>query len=156
MTVMAFIFHNKHKSFQRYGYLGIFLTILVSNLSIFSPANLVVTVLGGRVLNPIVVGLVAALGCILGEILAYEVGSSGTAVLEDKAWFTKVHGFMQKNGFLTLFVITALPNPAVSFSGIIAGALQYPFFKFLLASFTGNWLQYTYMAVFGKLSKRIW
>ena len=155
LLVMAIIFYKKHKLFQRYGYLGIFLTALISNLSMFSPATMIAVVLGGRIFNPLFVGFIAGLGCILGEIIAYDVGSSGTTMLQDKEWFNKIQVYMEKNGFLTIYVVTSIPQPVANISALVAGATKFPFFEFVTASFLGNWTQHTLTALFGKFTKRV-
>jgi membrane protein YqaA with SNARE-associated domain len=155
LTTIGMIFYKKHEQFRRYGYLGIFLTALISNLSILSPATMIAVVLGGRIYNPMLVGVVAALGSILGEIIAYQVGSSGTSMVEHKPWFARVRGYMEKYGAVTIIAVTAVPQPIVNISGLVAGVIDYPFFKFLLASYTGNWIQHTVTALLGKLTKRV-
>jgi len=155
LFVMGLLFYNKQKQLRRYGYFGIFLIALISNISMFSPGLIIASVLGGRVYNPAIVGVIAALGCVLGEIIAYQVGSSGTSMVQDKPWFNTVQGYMEKHGALTIVAVTAIPQPIANVASLIAGVIHYPFFQFLLASFVGNWIQHFLTACFGKLTKRV-
>jgi membrane protein DedA with SNARE-associated domain len=45
---------------------------------------------------------------------------------------------MQRNGPLTIFALAAIPNPVVDLSGIAAGALRMPVYKFLLFCWLGQ------------------
>ena len=128
---------------------------MVGNINIFSPGSITASVIGGRHYNPIVVGFIAALGSILGEILAYNVGVLGQLAIKDKEWFEPLHQNMEKNGFFTILIVTAIPNPIFNIAAGTSGALNYPMWKFLIASFLGNWLQYSILAIIGGFSKKI-
>ena len=155
MLVVGTFFRNKLKHLKKYGYLGIFLGCLIGNMSIFAPTGLMVTLVGGRFYNVWLVGLCAAFGSILGEILAYNIGAVGQLAIKDKPWFEKVHQHMEKNGFFTILFVTAIPNPIFNIAAGTAGALHYPFWKFMIASFFGNWVQFTITASLGNFSKKV-
>lgn len=155
MIVVGIFFRHKLKHLQKYGYLGIFLLCLIGNIAIFSPAAPMVTLISGRYYKPWLVGLTAALGAVLGEVLAYNVGAVGQLAIKDKPWFETVHQYIEKNGFLTILLVTAVPNPVLNFASAAAGALHYPLWKSLIASFLGNWLQYFITASLGLLTKKI-
>jgi len=156
VLVVTFVFFHQHKKFRHFGYLGIFVTTLISNITIFAPANSIVTVFGGRVYNPIVVGFIAALGSVLGEIIPYKVAASGSSVVQNTKYYATIKKYMETNGFLTIVAVTSIPNPIVNPSSLIAGSIKYPFPKYLVASFLGNWLQFTICAFFGSLTKHVW
>ena len=128
---------------------------MIGNIAIFSPAAPMITLISGRYYNAWLVGLAAALGAILGEVLAYNVGAVGQLAIKDKPWFETVHQYMEKNGFFTILLVTAVPNPVFNFAGGTAGAFHYPMWKFMIASFFGNWLQYTITATLGSLTKKV-
>lgn len=155
MIVVGIFFRHKLKHLNKYGYLGIFLFCLIGNIAMFSPAAPMITLISGRYYTAWLVGLTAALGAILGEVLAYNVGAVGQLAIKDEPWFETVHQYMEKNGFLTILMVTAVPNPVFNFAGGAAGFLHYPMWKFLIASFLGNWMQYTITAGLGSLTKKI-
>ena len=155
MIFVSIYFKNRINHFKEYGYLGIFLLCLIGNINIFSPGSFTASVFGGRHYNPLIVGFIAALGSILGEILAYNVGALGQLAIKDKEWFEPLHQNMEKNGFLTILFVTAIPNPIFNIAAGGSGALNYPLGKFLIASFLGNWLQYSILAMVGKFSTQI-
>ena len=127
---------------------------LVGNSSMFSSIGPIAAVIGGRVYPPWFVGIIAATGSILGEILTYNVGGIAEETeLENKKWYNTIKYFMEKNGFPSIVVVTAIPNPFLNFAAISAGAIGYPLWKFLTASWIGNWIQFTICAAFGSLTK---
>jgi len=155
MFFVGCIFYGKHNLFHKYGLIGIFLGNLISSVSIFSPGSWVICFLGGRIYNPLIVGFFAALGCVVGETVAYNVGSAGNSAIQNMNWFKTINDHMNANGFLTIYVVTALPNPIANASALLSGSLHFPFVKFLFSSFLGNWTQWFLVACAGKVSKRI-
>lgn len=151
MITVGFIFRTKLYHLKKYGILGIFLMTLISNSSILAPIGPIVSVLGGRVYPPWFVGIVAATGSIMGEILVYNVGRITTNT--DEKWYNIIKHFMENNGFPTIVLVTAIPNPLINISAIVAGSINYPMWKFLMATFIGNWIQFTICAYLGSFTK---
>jgi membrane protein YqaA with SNARE-associated domain len=156
IMILVGYFFNTFKNYKHYGLFGITLLCLVGNIYFMSPAASLVSMIGGRFYNIFLVGLFAAIGCIVGEVLTYNIGSAtGEIALKQKNWYEPAKSYMIKNGFLTVFIITCIPNPFVNVSGLLAGSLKYNFWEFLVASFLGNWVQYTITAFIGSLTKKI-
>lgn len=156
MLTIGFVFRNKLHHLKKHGILGIFLFTLIGNASIFSPVGPAVSILGGRIYPPWLVGFVAACGAVFGEILTYNIGSIAEETnITEKPWYEKVQTFMTKNGFLTIVFVTSIPNPLINFAAVTAGFVGYPLWKFLVASWMGNWLQFTIFAWIGSFSKKI-
>ena len=156
IMIIVFFFRNRFKHLRKYGYFGILLLALIGNISMLSPAASLVSLVGGRFYNVFLVGLMAATGCLLGEILTYNIGAAaGEIALKKEPWYEPAKIFMEKNGFLTILGFTSIPNPIFNIAALAAGGLGYNFWAFLLASFLGNWLQYTFTAFIGSLTKKI-
>lgn len=121
------------------GYPGLFLLALLSYATVFlpAPAALVVFSMGAH-LPPLGVALAAGSGAALGELTGYLAGFSGQAAIENTAAYKRMVGWMQRNGPLTIFALAAIPNPVVDLSGIAAGALRMPVYKFLLFCWLGQ------------------
>ena len=154
MLFIGFIFRNHFKKLKRAGLIGVFLFCFISGISIFSPAGAVISILGGRHHNPFLVGIIAAAGCIAGEILAYRVGAAGRLVVPNSNMIRILDNYIDKYGFLTILIATIVP----AFLNIVAGIsgyIQYPFLNFVIASFGGNWIQFTILAYFGSLTKHL-
>jgi uncharacterized membrane protein YdjX (TVP38/TMEM64 family) len=100
--------------------------------------GLAITFTMGAVLYWPLVGLVAGLGEALGETTGYLAGFGGSAVVENKELYARLHYWMEKHGMLTIFVLSVIPNPVIDLAGITAGALKYSFYKFMLALWVGK------------------
>ena len=151
MMIVGFVYRNKLKHLQKYGYLGIFLISAIGNLAILSPSAPLVAAAGGSLYNPLVVGAFAALGSVTGQLVSYSLGAAaGATSITESYWYRTAHKHMEKNGFLTLFVLACFPNPIIDTGGMLSGATQYPMWKFLIASFFGKWVKYTIFAAVGK------
>ncbi len=141
------------KDLSHFGYLGVFLIAVLGNATVILPVpSMAVTFAAGGVLNPWIVGLVAGLGEPLGELTGYLAGYGGSAVIEDRVRFEQLKGWMQRRGFLTIFVLSAIPNPLFDLAGITAGMLHYPVGKFLLACWLGKTAKAVAVAFLGLLS----
>jgi uncharacterized membrane protein YdjX (TVP38/TMEM64 family) len=133
-----------------YGYVGIFFVMLISSASVILPApGLAVVFAAGKFLNPLLVGIFAGLGAGIGELTGYLAGKGGREAAAGNAHFARVEKWMMKNGFITILVLAAIPNPIFDLVGIAAGALKYDWKKFLLAAIIGNVIKATYIAYFG-------
>jgi len=152
MIMIGFIFRNRLNHLKKYGIIGIFLMTLIGNSSVLSPVGPLASVIGGSIYPPWLVGIAAATGSIIGEILMYNIGGiAESKINENTKWYNIIKYFMEKNGFPTIMVVTAIPNPVINFAAIAAGSIGYPLWKFLIASWIGNWIQFTIFAAFGSL-----
>jgi uncharacterized membrane protein YdjX (TVP38/TMEM64 family) len=153
VTVSILVFRNEIVSLSHYGYLGVFVISLLGNATVILPVpSLAVVFAGGGVLNPLLVGLVAGLAEPLGELTGYMAGYGGSAIIKDRQRFEQLKGFMQRRAFITIFVLSAIPNPLFDLAGIAAGALHFPVSKFLLACWLGKTLKAIVIAHLGSLS----
>jgi membrane protein YqaA with SNARE-associated domain len=124
-----------------YGYFGIFLISLISYASIIFPLPSSIFVFGsGAVLNPLLVGLSAALGSAIGEVTGYVLGLGGRKVIERK-WKKSTSNieklFQKYGGFLIIVVFGATPLPD-DIVGIFAGTVKYPFKNYFIATLLGK------------------
>ncbi|WKZ25462.1 MAG: VTT domain-containing protein [bacterium] len=143
-------FRNDLEKLQGYGILGIFLISVLGNATIAIPAPVIISALvGGSIYNPLLIGLVVALGATIGELTGFMAGVGGRVVVTDHKHFKKIEKWMNKSGFLTLFILGAIPNPLFDLAGMFAGATKYPIKKFLLATFLGKSLKFLTFAIFG-------
>ena len=121
------------------GYVGIFLISMIGNATVLFPVpSLVAVFAGGTVFHPMIVGLVSGVAEPIGELSGYLAGYGGSAAIEDKALYAKMERWMLRHGYLTIFILSAIPNPVFDLAGIAAGALHFPVWKFLLACWAGK------------------
>lgn len=146
-------FRNDIAKLQGYGLLGIFLISILGNATIIIPAPVVVTAfIGGSVFNPYLVGVITAMGATIGEMTGFLAGHGTTAVISENKNYIRIEKWMKKNGFLTICVLAAIPNPLFDLAGIISGVTKYPLQKFLLATFIGKTIKFVVIAVIGSVS----
>ena len=136
-----------------YGYLGVFIVAVIGNATVFLPVpGIAMVFASGSVLNPLIVGLVSGVGEPLGELTGYMAGFGGSAVFEERDRYERLKGWMKRHGFLTLLVLSAIPNPLFDLAGMTAGALKYPVWKFLLACWIGKTVKAVAIAFLGHAS----
>jgi membrane protein YqaA with SNARE-associated domain len=143
------------------GYGGIFLITLLGAMTLFIPGpTMVAAFLIGSTLNPLLVSLTAGLGSALGESTGYTAGLATRTLIRAPApstrWYGRVFRWMLRFPFLTLFLLSAIPNPITDVSGVIAGRIGYPYWAFLLATFLGKTIRFGLAAYLGAaFGKRI-
>lgn len=153
ITVLIFIFAPEIQHFQKLGYFGVFLINLIASASIFVPIpGLGITFVSSAVLYWPLVGLASGLGQALGETTGYLAGYGGGEMIEDGKMYTRMRYWMENHGFLTLLVLAAIPNPIIDLAGLTAGALKYPYYKFILALLIGKTLKSLVFACAGAYS----
>jgi uncharacterized membrane protein YdjX (TVP38/TMEM64 family) len=150
LTVLVIVFRDEITRFRTWGYAGVFIINVLGNATVLFPIpSLAINFAGGSVLNPFLVGLVAGVAEPIGELSGYLAGYGGSAVFTNKPNYVKVKGWMQKRGFLTIFVLSAIPNPIFDMAGMAAGALRFPLWKFLVSCWMGKTVKATVIALLG-------
>jgi uncharacterized membrane protein YdjX (TVP38/TMEM64 family) len=80
----------------------------------------------------------------------YLAGVGGRAVVENRAIYNRIEGWMHRRGLLVIFLLALLPNPAFDVGGMIAGAMKMPAWQFLLAAWAGKGLRLVILALGGQ------
>jgi len=141
------------QEFKLWGYPGIFVVSFVGNATVILPApSLALVFAMGGILNPLLVGLVAGPAEALGELTGYLAGYGGRTIIENRRLYERLKTWMQRNGALTIFVLSAIPNPFFDLAGIAAGVLHYPLPRFLLFCWLGKSLKTIVFAYAGAYS----
>jgi membrane protein YqaA with SNARE-associated domain len=153
IALTVFIFTLSDEQIERleaFGYLGIAILTFLSNATVLIPAPglLVVFTMGAR-LNPLMVGIFAGIGGALGELSGYLAGFSGQALIENIRVYQRSVRWMEKYGALTIILLSMIPNPVFDITGIAAGVLRMPIWKFLGAAWIGITMKMITMAYAG-------
>jgi len=130
------------EAFEQYGYLGAFLVAFISCATVIFPAPGFI-VIWALAASPAfswpLVALASGVGGALGESVAYLAGYGGVVVIhpEQSKLYKRAEYWMRRHGSATIFIfsITWLP---FDFVAIAAGALRFPFWKFMLANLAGR------------------
>lgn len=161
LSLTVFLIPLKTEQLGVLGYGGIFIITLLGAMTLFVPGpTMVAAFLIGSTLNPLLVSLMAGLGSALGETTGYTAGFATRALISDPGekavWYWRVMRWMTRYPFLTLLVISAVPNFITDISGLIAGRIRYAYWKYLLATFLGKTIRFGLSAYLGAMfGKRI-
>ena len=158
-----FYFGADLNDLRSYGYAGLFVINLIGSASILLPSPAGASVVGGGAFLDdflgvpafLWVGLVAGLGETIGELTGYAAGYGGRGMIKKRKEYQRVQSWMQRRGFVTIFVLSAIPNPIFDIAGVAAGAVQMPIRRFLTAIFMGKVIKDTYLAALGTLGVAI-
>jgi membrane protein YqaA with SNARE-associated domain len=162
--VIAFFYFGADVSNLRaWGYGGLFLINLIGSASILLPSPSAATVFGGGALLSdflgvpafIWVGIVAGVGSAIGEMSGYAVGFGGRSIVESRPEYQRIHGWMRRNGMITIFFMSVIPNPLFDLGGVAAGAVQMPINRFFFAVLLGKTIRNTYLAAAGDLGAHL-
>ena len=150
LSLAIFIFRDRAKDFAPLGYPGIFILSFLAYATVFLPApGIAIVFTMGAVFNPWVVSLTAGAGAALGEMVGYLAGFSGQPVIENVNIYNRLSRWMEKNGALTIILLSAIPNPFFDIGGIAAGALKMPVRRFLFFCWIGETIKMTLFSFAG-------
>lgn len=139
ITAAILLLRDHAAEYESYGYLGVFLTTLIGSATVVLPVpGLAIVYVAGSVWNPVLVGLVAGVGDAMGEATGYLTGYAGQGLIENASLYRRFENWMRRNGFLTILILSAVPNPFFDLAGIAAGASGFPGRWFFLAALIGK------------------
>jgi len=134
-------------------YLSVFVTTLLSNLTIVAPVPVAtgIMIAAATKWNPALVAFAASLGGVLGELSGYLVGYFGkkTVINENTTFYDKIAGWMDRYGFWTISFLAMQPVFPFDIAGLIAGSSRMPLRKFLPALWIGKFVKYIILCYLG-------
>jgi membrane protein DedA with SNARE-associated domain len=157
ISVAIFLLRSKIDvdKLKPYRYVGIFVISFLAYATVLLPAPgaAIVFTIGAAFkdvpFNTIRIALAAGSGAALGELSGYLAGIGGQAVLENRKIYKRLTGWMEKHGAVTVFVLSALPNPLFDLVGLIAGAMRMSPWKFFFWCWMGEMLKMLVFAASG-------
>lgn len=153
ITVGITLNRDQLEALAALGYGGAFIVMLFSNATLVLPTPGLIFVFAlGSSLHPLLLGLAAGLGAVLGELTGYLTGYSGAVAIEETRLAQRVNGWMLRNGTLTIFFLSVIPNPVFDLAGVLAGATHMPVWRFLSVGFIGKSIQSSLIALAGSMS----
>jgi membrane protein YqaA with SNARE-associated domain len=156
IVVGVFFFYRSYpervEALEGYGYLGVFLISVLLNATIVLPAGnfLVLATMGAILPSATLVGLAGGIGAAIGELTGYAAGYSGQAIVSRQRVYTRLKGWVERWGMLTIFVLSIVPF-VFDLAGIAAGAIRFPLWKFFIACWLGRTILYLVIAWGGAL-----
>jgi len=132
--------------------MGVFFISVLLNATIVLPAGnfLVLATMGAILPSATLVGLVGGLGAAVGEMTGYAAGYSGQAIVTRQRVYTRLKGWVQRWGMLTIFILSIVPF-VFDLAGIAAGVVRFPLWKFFIACWLGRTILYLVIAWGGAL-----
>lgn len=142
LTVILYIYRDRVRELEAFGYPGIFLVSLLANATLILPVpGVLFTSAMGVVFNPFWVAVAAGSGAALGELSGYLAGFSGQGIVERTKWSDRVEAWMRRYGPITIIVLSFVPNPIFDIAGVTAGVLKMPLGQFMLFCWIGKVLK---------------
>jgi uncharacterized membrane protein YdjX (TVP38/TMEM64 family) len=141
ITLTLFLYRQRIAQFSAYSYWGLLIISIVGNATVLLPVpSLAATFVAGGIFNPVLAGIVSGAGMAIGELSGYLAGYGGTAIVAttQQEVFQRLQSWMQRHGFLTILILSAIPNPVFDLAGMAAGMSHYPVASFLAACFLGK------------------
>jgi len=144
MAVAVVYFWEVVQALRGYGYLGAFLISILGGATIIIPVPMLAVVFAlGGVLLPYWVGIAAGLGETIGALIIYITGhGAGTALYRSngkiQAAYSRLMGFMERKGSLTLFILSAVLNPFFYPAALAAGALRFGIRRYFFICWAGK------------------
>lgn len=143
-------FRNEIKELAALGYIGLFLSCLISNLSILLPSSsTIIVVVAASTLNPCLCVLVGGLGTAFGEQASYLCGLLGSSGFQQErnSERKKVRSWFSKRPIITVFLFALVPLPVFDIVGIIAGSQKMKWWKYTLAAVLGKILKFLIVVI---------
>ena len=149
LILAVLLLRERLPDYKSVGYVGVFVLSFVGSASILFPVPGIAAVCAGPVLGdlfPLWVALLASIAESLGELSGYLIGFSGRGFAENRRFYPRIERWMQRRGWLVLFLASSFPNLLFDLVGIAAGTLRYPIWRFILAVWAGKLVKSTAIA----------
>ena len=88
--------------------------------------------------DPWLPALVGTTGQVIGEMVSYLLGVTGSPWIRRQKAYQRVEGWIRRWGLVVVFVIAATPNPVFDIAGAVAGAAGLGWKRFFVASWAGR------------------
>jgi len=132
------------KKLGDFGYAGVFVVSLISCLTVILPVPGVLVIFPLVTnLNPVLVALAGSTGGTIGEITGYTAGYGSQGMATKGRMYRRVEGWMKRWGAWTILAFAFVPFLPFDVAGLVAGALRFPLWKFLLFGWIGKTAKYT-------------
>lgn len=169
VAVVPFALGLDQNDLENLGLPGVFIANFLGTATLFFPVpgltaggQLLIVTLADRY-DPVSVALLGGSGMALAETTAYGAGRGLRGLSSERKmpiggrigrWMEaaarRVDRLMVSHGVLTLFVLSAVPNPLFEFAGITAGAVRMPFWRFFAPVAVGKLLRAFALAFIGQ------
>jgi len=146
IAVVLYIYRDYINRLGNFGYLGAFFISFFSSLTVILPVpGFFIIISMATIFNPVIIAIVSSTGGTLGESTGYLLGYSGRHVLGENKQYVRAENWMKRWGFWAILFFSFVPLMPADIAGITAGALRYPFWKYLIICWIGKTLKYLFL-----------
>lgn len=136
--------------FEYYGYPAVFVVSMIWNSTVLVPIpSFWIYYPLATIFFPPLVGLAGGAGAAVGELTGYMAGYSGRGFLQKRRMYARAERWVKRWGAIIIFGFNLVPIFPYDLTGIAAGALRFPLWKFFLICLAGRSLAYTIVACAG-------
>lgn len=142
------IFKEEIKQFAAVGYLGLFVSCVLSNASLFIPtSSTAYVVFAATALNPWLCCICGGAGAALGEQVSYWLGVNGSATIKMQRLpekYPRIDALLRNRNLIAVFICNAIPLPLYDLVGIAAGIYKMKWWKYTVAAVLGKMCKFTF------------
>jgi len=162
LAVLVIVYWQSFQDMAGYSYLGMFAISIIGGATVIIPVpSLALQFTMGAVLHPAIVGAVAGLGTGIGGTLIYLFGRSGRKLFFNADFsmqkydnfitrlFSRLKGWTQRRGSLTVFFMSAALNPVFFPMAFAMGASRFKMWRFFVMCWAGNTVKSMIIAYLG-------
>lgn len=162
LAVLVVVYWQSFQNMAGYSYLGMFLISVIGGATVIIPVpSLALQFTMGAVLHPAIIGAVAGLGTGIGGTFIYLFGRSGRKLFFNAdfsiqkydnfimRWLSRLTGWTQNRGSLTVFFMSAMLNPVFFPMAIAIGASRFQLWRFFTMCWAGNTVKSMIIAYLG-------
>ncbi|MEK7154845.1 MAG: VTT domain-containing protein [Patescibacteria group bacterium] len=120
--------------FLKFGYFGIFVFNALGGVGTF-----LIPVLSSK-MNIVLLALATATGMGINDSIAWLAGRGSSEAVYKVKWADKAERFLDKHGWKSLFVLSALPLPYDAI-GLVSGYLGMDYLKFFMPTVSGKFIR---------------
>lgn len=149
LAIPWLVFRNQIKAMVSGGYVGLFLSCLLTNMAILIPAgSTMLVVIASSLLNPLLCILIGSIGAVIGEQSGYLCGifNSRANASDKSSQSSKWECWMKHKSWLKVFAAAAIPLPFFDIVAINAGSIRMSWNQYTIATLCGKMMKYA-MAV---------
>ena len=162
LAILVVVYWQSFQDMAGYSYLGMFFISIIGGATVIIPVpSLALQFTMGAVLHPAIIGAVAGLGTGIGGTLIYLFGRSGRRLFLNAdfslqkydnfliRWLSRLTGWTQSRGSLTVFLMSAALNPVFFPMALAIGASRFHMWRFFTMCWAGNTVKSMIIAYLG-------
>lgn len=163
LAVLVVVYWQSFQEAAGVSYFGMFAISIIGGATVIIPVpSLALQFTMGAVLHPAIVGAVAGLGTGIGGTIIYLFGRSGRRLFFKESnfslqkydnfiirWLSRLTGWTQRRGSLTIFLMSAALNPVFFPMAFAMGASRFKMWRFFAMCWAGNTVKSMIIAYLG-------